>query len=39
MIVGIIVGITWVVSLIIAFMIGYGLADMKHKPLDEEQEQ
>ena len=38
MLLGMIVGIAWVVSLVVAFMIGYGLADMKNKPQEKEEE-
>lgn len=37
MLLGIVVGVIYVVSLIVAFMVGYGIADQKHtQTLDEE---
>jgi hypothetical protein len=37
MLVGIIIGIVFVICIILAFMAGYGVADMKHKSLIEEE--
>lgn len=38
MFVGIIVGILIVVGLFVAFMVGYGMADLKHKSSETEEE-
>lgn len=38
MILGLVLGIIYVVSLILAFMFGYGLADQKYKSQDTDEE-
>jgi hypothetical protein len=35
-ILGIIIGAAFMICLILAFMAGYGVADLKNKPTDEE---
>lgn len=39
MILGIIVGLIWAVSLVIAFMIGYGWGDLKYKNIRDQEEE
>lgn len=38
MVVGIAIGVGFMICIILAFMVGYGMADMKHKQIQEDNE-